>query len=326
MAIEIPFADIHTLKELVGTLKSQNNHLRTLMEDPNNGVSAIRHTFLPDTLAQEEAIHHPWVEGEDNSQPLNDCIDATQAIWFDDTRIDPRRTRAFPAVVIANQPVLDHVKAINNTKDDLKKAITSIKKRHRSLTDDDIATHIDFDRDGLNRANEAVKQTMHKAGVARLCVKQAYRHIPVHDEPLLKAKYYFAPKRPSRKRTVSDQITLFRTKQQRGDTSPELAVAIEILHTLPMDLVISERQAVTHIITANIKIGNDAKAGRWVQSTAVMPIFFGEVKGELNDAVDFSRLNIPPSAEPQPAKRKTVWAESPFIPHYRLHLPADYVV
>lgn len=326
MSIDIPLADIHNLKESVTDLNHAFGRLRVLADKHASRIQAVHHRFSPDTLPSEDAATHPWLTTTAVSDsPLDACVSAVSDIWFPDNRIDPRRTRIYPGVVIAPDELYKHVKHINDLKKVFETQIGNIKASHRSVTDEDIETRISFDRDGLNRANEGLKRTLQKAGVARICIKQTKRHIPIIEGHLMRSKYYYAPKRPSRTRSVKSQITLLRTKQARGDNTPALGHALEVLATLPPELVISERQAPTFIATANCKTQNSSGQARWTQYTAVMPAF--AASGEsLAKIVDFSGLMVDIDDRQTLPTKPTKWEDKPFLPYYRLHLPRDYRV
>jgi hypothetical protein len=324
MAIDIPLADIHNVKESVTQLNHAFGRLRVLAEKHGDNVRAIHHRFQPHSLTSEDSDTHPWIATSVvDENPVDACISAVSDIWFPDSRLDPRRTRIYPGVVIAPEEIYEHVIHINTLKKNFEDQIAAIKKTHRSFTDSEIESRISFDRDGLTRANEGLKRTLQKAGVARICVKQTKRHIPIIHGHLMRSKYYYVPKRPSRTRTVSSQTTLLRTKQSRGDNTPALGHALEVLATYPPDLLISERQAPSFIATANCKTRDANDVVEWSQYTAVMPAF--AVSGEpLDQIIKFEGLDVDIANRQMTPTKPTKWEESPFLPYYRLHLPRDY--
>lgn len=325
MAIEIPLADIHNVKEIVTQLNHSFGRLAVLADTYASEVKAIYHRFQPNTLPAEDSVSHPWLVTEAPvGNAVEACFGAVSDIWFSDSRVDPRRTRIYPGVVVAPEEIYEHAIYINSLKKSFEKQVKAIKKNHRNFTDEDISSRISFDRDGLSRASEGLKRTLQKAGAARICVKQTKRQIPIIKGHLLRSKYYYVPKRPSRTRTVAAQTTLLRTKQARGDNTPALAYALEVLATLPPDLLISERQAPSFIATANCKTLGANGAGSWSQYTGVMPAF--ALSGEpLDQIVDFNGLEVDFEDRPIFPTKPTKWEEHPFLLYYNLHLPRGYV-
>ena len=340
MPIDIPLADIQILKTATTELLKAFGKLHTLIDTHRADIRAIRHRFAPHSLPNEPGYEHPWLcpeypEPEDNDAMINACRDALCDIWFSDNR-RAQRTYPFPGVMVVPEPVFNQVSVINATKKEFRRHLQGIKKRHRTLTESDIEAElnspdlekrISFDRDGVNRAGQAVKKTLEKAGIARICSKQLYRQAPQITGELLRAKYYFKPMHPSRTRTVAQQISLFRTKQSRGDHSPALASAISVLEHYPHDLVISERQEPTYVIAANCKWREfRERKSSPTQITGVLPVVALDCE-DLEASVDFSSLDInieKRKIERNPRLNRAVkWEQEPFLAGFPLHLPLD---
>ncbi len=331
----IAYEDVYSLKHLLNALKSSLNSLSdATYNDAANGYAALVHRMPADTLHPDERRCHPWQVDERKlytDYPDHEtAVSAIQNIWFDD-RANAQRTFDFPGMIFCPPATLEQVDTVNHAKDDFKKRVLALKAKYRQLTDRDIEKELG-ERKGEWGALNSVKQALTKAGLARICIKQVYRKIPTIREPgLLRAKYYHNPKRPSRPRTVAEQLEIFHQKVKRGETTQNIINAIGVLSNMDPRQQITERQDSNDVITVNIKLpAPSANNGtKWSQVTGVLPIYcVGEPYCELQNLVDFNSLDIPfeeRNSEKKKCVRKeqTTWSTTSFLPAFRLYLPAE---
>ena len=216
----IPYEDVYSLKHLLEALESALTELhQATYEDAALGYPAIVHRVIPEALHPDERFCHPWY-AEDlklrTDHPEHEqALLGIQDIWFDD-RANPRRTFDFPGLILCRPITLQRVDAVNDAKNAFKARVLALKAKYRQLTDSDIEEELRM-REGEWNSLESVKKAFNIAGLARICIKQVYRKIPTIREPgLIRAKYYHNPKRPSRPRTVAEQLDKFRKKVKKG--------------------------------------------------------------------------------------------------------------
>lgn len=330
----IPYQDVYSLKHQLERLNSSLSALyHATFEDAVLGYSALIHRMVPEALHPDERICHPWYA--DNLILTSEYPQHEQAflgirdIWFDD-RANPKRTLDFPGLILCRSTTLPLVDAVNAAKDEFKAAVLALKAKYRQLTDSDIEEGLRL-REGEWSSLENVKQAFNQAGMARICIKQVYRKIPVIREPgLLRAKYYHNPKRPSRPRTVAEQLEKFQKRVKKGETTQDMIDAIEVLKGMDPMQMISERQDSNEVVTVNFKLPEPAanNGTKWDQVTGVLPIYcLGDPSWELDNLVDFTSLDIPyetRNSEKKGARKAQVsWAETSFLPAFRLYLPAQ---
>ncbi len=206
----------------------------------------------------------------------------------------------------------------------------ALKAKYRQLTDRDIENELG-ERDGEWAALDSVKRAFTAAGLARICIKQVYRKIPaIRAAGLQRAKYYHNPKRPSRPRTVAEQLEIFHKKVKKGEATQDIIEAIAVLNDMDPGQQITERQDSNDIITVNVKRADPAadNGASWSQVTGVLPIYcLGDPSCDLERLVDFSSLDIPFESRNSEKKRRartgqTSWSANAFLPAFRLYLPA----
>jgi hypothetical protein len=329
----IPYQDVYSLKHLLEALQSSLSELRqATYDDADHGHPAIIHRMLPEALHPDERYCHPWGAGNlalrTEHQKHEQALIGIEDIWFND-QANPRRTFDYPGLIISRPSTLKIVNTVNNAKDDFKEGVLALKAKYRDLTDSDIEEELRM-REGEWASLETVKQAFNKAGLARICIKQVYRKIPtIQTLGLLRAKYYHNPKRPSRPRTVAEQLEKFHMKVKKGAQTQDIIDAIKVLKEMDPNQPISERQDSNEVITVNFKTPDHStdSGAKWRQVTGVLPIYcVGNPALDLEKLVDFTSLDKPyeerNSNKKCPRKAQVSWSEQPFLPAFRLYLPA----
>lgn len=297
------------------------------------GYPAIVFDLKPEYLHEDERAGHPWLSSElalTTDAPAHElALIGINDIWFND-RSDAMRAYDFPGLIMCRPETLERVRDVNAVKNRIKDEIKSIRDSFSGMSNKDI--------------DKQVKAALESAGMARLCIKQAYRLIPFIDAPgLLRAKFYLNPKRPSRCRTVGQQLAIYEEKIQKGEGTKVIFDAVEELKGLKKDLPISERQESTPVMTVNYRMcdripGKNSKneyLNFWGQKTAALPVFcIGDPVSisdtdrvsNLETIVDFSSLEKEFVDKKTKEKKSAfnqsqlVWSEAPIVKDSRLYL------
>lgn len=302
-------------------------------EDAALGYPAIAFDLKPEYIHEKERAGHPWLNEElklTTETPEHElALIGISDIWFNE-HADAMHTYDFPALVMCRPETLDRVRDVNAVKNRFKEVIKAIRDSFAGMSDKDI--------------DKEVKKALEDAGMARLCLKQVYRLIPFIDTPgLMRAKFYLNPKRPSRCRTVGEQLAIYEEKIQKGEGTKTMVRAMEKLQGLNKNMEISERQESSPVMTVNYRMrdkisGKNSKneyLNYWGQKTAALPVFCVAdpvSKFDTNSVpiletiVDFSSLEkkyVPkPEREKKPAfnQSQLIWSEKPIVDKSRLFL------
>lgn len=105
------------------------------------------------------------------------AIQLYRSLWYEDSQ-DGRETLTCPGVIGASLATLVAACACNTAKDEFKAAVLALKVIGRAEAGDVMAD--------LHQRWETVATAMRRMGVARLNLKQAYRHIPLLERRPLK--------------------------------------------------------------------------------------------------------------------------------------------
>lgn len=129
-----------------------------------------------------------------------------QALWYEDSQ-DGRETLTCPGIVGASSLTLERAHALNNLKDAFKAAVLSLKSLPKSeakrLMDD------------LHRRDDKVALAMQRMGVARLNLKQAYRHVPILDRRPVKIGFTWSKQgRTIQRTTVAEARRLLEQRRE----------------------------------------------------------------------------------------------------------------
>ena len=333
----VDYADYHQLINRLQELKSALAALRraTLL-DAEAGYPALVYVPPAETLHPEVRFCHPWHEVEAFQTSFKNhelALLGVENIWFDD-RANSRRTFDFPGVVICSQATIEQVELVNQAKTDFKDCVLALKEKYADLTDSNVEEEL-FYREKEWATIDSVKKAFQKAQIARICVKQVYRHIQtICDGELLRAKPYYNPKEITRVRTVKKQLTLLdkkaKAKIKQGETpSQALINAIEQLREMDQGAEIAERHEPYEVITLNYKVKTPGSDGaKWKQLYGQLPVFCaGSPTTELTSLIDFDSLSKSHKDREEARQQKAArvdqvwWEDTPFNDAFNLYRP-----
>jgi hypothetical protein len=318
--VEIQLSDRLSLKERLQALRDAQRELaRVVREDAAAGLPAMTLEQPPLALMEPETLAvHPWF-GRDSEWKRAAAharvITGIEAIWFEDGQ-DHRETMAFPALVAASIPTLLRVAQVNAARAAFKTLLLDIKQRYAKQAlaeaDEDGEADSETATPSWRQRDKVMQEALKSAGMARLCVKQAYRPIQVIEERgLLRAQYYRKLKVPMRKTTAAAERA--RVGSLRDSGSGVMEEAYERLCALADNTPLVEVRNPNRIVTVNAKLEERG----WCQRTGVLPIFYHSEPSDPAPAVDMSRLVLPHQKETHRSDR-TLEA-LPLIPALHLY-------
>lgn len=168
------------------------------------------------------------------------AIHLYRALWYEEGQ-DGRETLTCPGIVGASPGTIAAAHVCNAAKNDFKSAVLALKSLAR--------TEVTTVMADLHRRQEVVAAAMRRMGVARLNLKQAYRHIPLLDQRPLKVGFTWSKQgRVIQRTTVADTRRLL---EQRVET-PEIHQELQRLAGIPSDEMLARVRSVCPHLRANI--------------------------------------------------------------------------
>jgi hypothetical protein len=163
-----------------------------------------------------------------------------RALWYEDGQ-DGRGTLTCPGIVAASQATLGAATECNAAKDAFKTAVLALKELPRADARDLMA---DF-----HRRNQEVAVVMKRMGVARLNLKQAYRHIPFLTTRPRKIGFTWSKQgRTIQRTTVAEAKRLL----ERRRPTPQIELELARLGQVPETEILARVRSVCPHLRANV--------------------------------------------------------------------------
>jgi hypothetical protein len=229
-----------------------------------------------------------------------------QALWYEDSQ-DGRETLTCPGIVGASPVTLDMARALNAAKDAFKGAVLALKALPK--------TEAGRLLDDLHRRDDQVALAMQRMGVARLNLKQAYRHVPILDRRPLKIGFTWSKQgRTIQRTTVAEARRLLEQRRE----SPQVLVEINRLTSLPESECLARVRSVCPHLRANIVFasgGPPARQRRLMQ--APLPILVPLRPGEA--LPEFVPIAPEPLDSPRLRRSDVRIEDTLFLPSIRVY-------
>mgnify|MGYP005828736607 CR=1 FL=1 len=262
-----------------------------------------------DVLATQYAAQCPptWML----SPTADSSPDGFRAALFDvwhQTGQDGRETRNYLGIVVANDELIDAARHVNIAKDAFHAGLQKIKSTTPKALSDAKAK--------LTTRHPDVNHVLRKEGLARLHLKQCWRHLPIADAEVAKVRFaWYQSGRSIKRITVRDA----EQKLLRLDTdAPHIKVQLRRLAGLPSDEPLAQVQAQAPLMRANLFFNHPLADGHTRRALNVsMPLFVP------NERLGMPDIKAPPT-HPQPqrtrATRRDEKLESDvFLPSLRVY-------
>lgn len=244
------------------------------------------------------ALHHPRPDADWLENALLD-------FWYENGQ-DGRATRPYVGLIAATPRLMAAIDAVNEAKLSFQERLREIKE-----LDDKIYAPM---KGALLHRHPHVKRNIEGAGLARLNLKQAWRHIPTVNQPVSRVHFsWYQGGRSIKRMTVADA-----EKQliALGSEKPHIKIQLQLLAGLPSSEPLAQIQPQAPLVRANVFFDNDAAQERAAMNVA-LPLFVLSDDGVLpfhNEPAPF-----PPTERTRSPRRDRKIEDAPFLRSIRVH-------
>ncbi|MFY0990953.1 DNA replication terminus site-binding protein [Halomonas sp. C05BenzN] len=259
-------------------------------------------------LLVEQLRHYPtqaWAL--DTPRPDADWLGAAlMDFWYTDGQ-DGRTTRPYVGLVAALPPVMDAVAIANSAKRHFAETLAAIKEEDQRLVAE-LKASLPFRHSYLHAH-------MKGSGLARLHLKQCWRHIPVAEQALQRVRFaWYTSGRSIRRVTVREAEQML---VALGDEQPHIQIQLRSLAGLPSSEPLAQVQQQAPLMRANLFYEEPLPDGRMRRAmNLALPLFIPSESGLL------PHHNQPPPFPPESRTRKVRSDERldqvPFLPSLRI--------
>jgi len=265
-------------------------------------VDASRHLVdrLRDLPTQSWALDTPRPDADWLGGALMD-------FWYTDGQ-DGRTTRPYVGLVAAPPTVMEAVAAVNAAKRRFAETVAAIKQEdHRMVAE--LKASLPFRHSYLHAH-------MKGSGLARLHLKQCWRHIPVAEQPVQRVRFaWYTSGRSIRRVTVREAEQML---VSLGNEQPHIQIQLRSLAGLPSSEPLAQVQHQAPLMRANLFYEEPLPDGRMRRAmNLALPLFIPSGNGLL------PHHNQPPPFPPESRTRKVRSDErleqTPFLPSLRIY-------
>tara|TARA_R110002051_G_scaffold309855_2_gene382718 strand:- start:5258 stop:6133 length:876 start_codon:yes stop_codon:yes gene_type:complete len=264
----------------------------------NDVVEAYRHT-----LGQAWALHSP--------RPDTDWLaDALLDIWYEGDQ-DGRMTRSYIGLIAADDALLQVVANANAAKDDFFNAMAAIKETHPQRI-----SHLKYELAHRKSRFGYVNEHLRRTGLARLHLKQAWRHIPSIEQPAVSIRMaWYTSGKSIRRLTVQEA----EKKLSMLDTeAPHIRLQLQKLAGIPSSEPLAVVQDLTPQMRANVFFQEPLEDGRLRRAMNLpLPLFVPSANGLLPN--HNQPLPYPKKQRVRSVRRDLKLEDTPFLPSIRVH-------
>ena len=227
--------------------------------------------------------------------------------WYQDGQ-DGRATRNYIGLVAADSALLAHVDEVNQAKQTFAATLAEIRQHAPSLVAEAKAV--------LPFRHPTLHDHLRGKGLARLHLKQCWRHLPVADAPLAQVRLaWYTSGRSIKRLSVRDAE---RRLLEMDSDSPHIRIQLRALAGIPDSEPLAQVQTQTPVMRANLFFREALDDGRQRRAMNVpLPLFIPSPEGHLPPH------NVPADAPPPTrtrAKRAdTKLEDTPFLPSLRAY-------
>ncbi|MCL7929050.1 DNA replication terminus site-binding protein [Halomonas llamarensis] len=252
--------------------------------------------------------HAPAVWAFNN--PMPDAAWLRRALfdmWHEEGQ-DGRETRNYIGLIAADEALIDAVMAANQAKNDVSECLKAIKAH--------APTAMSSAKAQLPMRHPDVERVLEKTGLARLHLKQCWRHLPVAQAPVSRVRFAWYSSGRSIKRVTVQEAE---KKLLALDTdAAHVRIQLRKLASIPSGEILAQVQTQAPLMRANLFFTEPLEDGHTRRALNVaMPIFVPSHDGRLPHS------NMPPLTPPETrtrAKRRDEKLESEaFLPSLRVY-------
>ncbi|MGJ8524620.1 hypothetical protein LMG33818_000328 [Halomonadaceae bacterium LMG 33818] len=267
-------------------------------------VDAYDPTRFPLWTLRDQGMIDPAMAKEWLMQALTDY-------WYQDGQ-DGRTTRPYIGLIAGDETLMARVREVNQHKKALSSVISQIREHHPSRMSEIKAT--------LPFRHPLLHDHMMGAGLARLHLKQCWRHIPVAPAPVDRVRFaWYTSGRSIKKLNVAEVDEMLSAFD--ADAS-HIRIQRQTLASLPTDEPLAQIQAQAPLMRANLFYTDPLEDGRTRQAMNVsLPLFVPA--RHSSKGIVLPQCNLPPTA-PKPKRTRAQRSDAqieddPIIPSLRIH-------
>lgn len=253
------------------------------------------------SVNQYDSAH--WIAPWAGSVRAPDLEDLLLDLWYQEEQ-DGRETRIYPGLIALNREQITLAAEVNLAKDQFRKVVHALKEA------DNVAWREIQGR--LARRYQSLNDSLGREGLARLHLKQVFRHLPlvVKRPDRVGFSWYSSGRSIARitKAEAWERLTKLNTE------AAHIRIQMERLATLPDNEPLARVQRQAPVLRANLVFAD----GRRKSMNVSLPLLFPS-QG-INELPDFS---IPPETPPNERHRlvrsDNKLEDEPWLPSIRVH-------
>lgn len=248
-----------------------------------------------------DSVH--WIAPWSGSVRAPDLEDLLLDLWYHEDQ-DGRETRLYPGLIALNHEQITLAAEVNLAKDRFRKAVQTIK-------DNDSVRWREI-QGQLARRYQGLNDAMSREGLARLHLKQVFRHIPlVVKRPDRVGFSWYTSGRSIQRITKAEA---YERLSQLNTESAHIRIQMERLASVPDTEPLARVQKQAPVLRANLVFAD----GRRKSMNVSLPLLFPS-QG-INELPDFS---VPPATPPNDRHRlvrsDNKLEEEAWLPSIRVH-------
>lgn len=247
---------------------------------------------------------HEW-EINQRIGMLDAARDILTDVWYRDGQ-DGRETRSRHGIILADNALQQAVIDINTSKDELRRVVHAYQQQNAHC-DEDIR-HI------LGQRHSEFRAQLTISGLARLHLKQCYRHIPLLEKKPTKIGFsWYVNGRSIKKIRVAD----IRDKLMAlGHEKAHIQVQLALLSGYDPQEIMAQVQTLAPIVRANLVYHNSEQIIKKAMNVS-LPLFIPSANDSmpLYNEID----SEPPLGRTRQARNDQRIESEPFIPSLRIY-------
>lgn len=263
---------------------------------------------LSQTLKQHVPAHwiaqHNW-EIENNVTMLNSACELLTDVWYRDGQ-DGRETRSRHGIILANVDMQQLVSKINASKDELRRVIQLYQQQNKCP--DENIKHL------LGQRHSEFREQLTVSGLARLHLKQCYRHIPLLEKKPTKVGFsWYVNGRSIKQIRVAD---IRQKLLMLGHEKAHVQVQLSLLASYKDHDMMAQVQTLAPIVRANLVYQQDDQIIKKAMNVS-LPLF---IASEDSTLPIFNQIAPePPTGRTRQARNDQRLETEPFIPSLRIY-------
>lgn len=227
-------------------------------------------------------------------------------VWYQDGQ-DGRETRSSFGLIAADELLINKANHVNELKDVLKAKVNQLQKQDK--------TQWRELKGELNTRHENLRASLHFSGLARLHLKQTWRHIPVIDRCPTRVGFNWYNSGRSIQKITLEQAQKALEKMDIG--SAHIQAQLSALGQLRPNTPLAKVQNLAPVMRANVFFDDNLTPDRLAMNVSLPLLFRAR---EDNKMPDHNTPPLTPPDERQRAVRSDRRIEDdPFLPSIRVH-------